>query len=60
MEALKAIVMFHTQSLFDRKMFVKMDDNSRARKEKLPDGMWFDNKNSFYLFKAQMVLFESR
>lgn len=38
-EAVKAIVMFHTQSLFDRKMFLKMDrNNSNKSKEKLPDG----------------------
>merc|ERR1712176_1150801 len=39
-EAVKAIVMFHTQSLFDRKMFLKMDrNNSNRGKEKLPDGL---------------------
>jgi len=39
-EAVKAIVMFHTQSLFDRKMFLKMDRNNQNRgKEKLPDGL---------------------
>jgi len=39
-EAVKAIVMFHTQSLFDRKMFLKMDrNNSNKSKEKLPDGL---------------------
>lgn len=33
--------MFHTQSLFDRKMFLKMDrNNSNKSKEKLPDGQF--------------------